>query len=558
MSDLFTYTVPNNGFWQSLIVLLAHGGGTVPTATLNGQSVTMVYNVGNGDCNNIYASNEYVGYLNNPTSGTFSLNKGGAYVADFVVFTVNDADISGNPIGAYYCTAHSPGSVNIAVSTTTPSANDLIVDWGVNGGIDLSSHGAGQTEFVKSNDSAVSYSVTGSYVQGSSTTNTLQGMSETWASGSGNFELQMVAIKSAASGPGTTTTSTYTYAGTGYANPHAVNQIANGQSTTTYSYDQNGNLSQKTTDGVTTTYLWDYANRLVALGSGGATTTYGYDAFGSRVFQTTATSTTIYPLKWYSVASSTGSGATYATTTEYVFNGDALVSTIDQQLASGVATGTAQTRYIHPDHLGSTNVVTNASGTVVQTLDYYPYGATRISTNLGGADSARKYIGQFSDISGLSYLNARYMDPSRGQNLTQDPAVLGGDPSLLSDPQQLNLYSYARGNPLILRDRGGKKVELVTRPVYSDAIGAHAFILITNNSAAAANLQGLPSTMQNPTRITLGGYTDNFVAGDLYKGINNSRDYDLSTSEYIERTEIVAPQQFEGNQTAFENAVILI
>ena len=83
----------------------------------------------------------------------------------------------------------------------------------------------------------------------------------------------------------------YSYAGTGYANPHAVTQIANGVSTTTYSYDQNGNLSQKTTDGVTTTYMWDYANRLMALGSGGATTTYGYDAFGSRVFQTTATST---------------------------------------------------------------------------------------------------------------------------------------------------------------------------------------------------------------------------------------------------------------------------
>ena len=150
----------------------------------------------------------------------------------------------------------------------------------------------------------------------------------------------------------------YSYAGTGYANPHAVTQIANGQSTTTYSYDQNGNLSQKTTDGVTTTYLWDYANRLIALGSGDATTTYGYDAFGSRVFQTTATSTTIYPFKWYSVASSTGSGAKYATTTEYIFNGDTLLSTSDQQFASGVATGTAQTSYIHPDHLGSTNVVT--------------------------------------------------------------------------------------------------------------------------------------------------------------------------------------------------------
>jgi len=96
---------------------------------------------------------------------------------------------------------------------------------------------------------------------------------------------------------------------------------------------------------------------------GVVTTTYGYDAFGSRVFQSTATTTTLYPFKWYSVASSTGTGAKYATTT------DSLVSTVDQQTASGAATGTAQTRFVHPDHLGSTNVVTNASGTVVQTLD---------------------------------------------------------------------------------------------------------------------------------------------------------------------------------------------
>jgi YD repeat-containing protein len=40
----------------------------------------------------------------------------------------------------------------------------------------------------------------------------------------------------------------HSYAGTGYANPNAVTQIATGQSTTTYSYDQNGNLVRKTTD----------------------------------------------------------------------------------------------------------------------------------------------------------------------------------------------------------------------------------------------------------------------------------------------------------------------
>src|SRR6516165_10331895 len=138
----------------------------------------------------------------------------------------------------------------------------------------------------------------------------------------------------------------YSYGGVTYANPDAVTQIANGLSTSTFTYDNNGNVTQKTTDGTTTTYVYDYANRLIALGVGGATTTYGYDAFGQRVLQTGTTSTYIYPFKWYSVASSTGTGAKYATTTEYLFNGDSLVSTTDQQTASGAATGTAQTRYI--------------------------------------------------------------------------------------------------------------------------------------------------------------------------------------------------------------------
>jgi len=132
----------------------------------------------------------------------------------------------------------------------------------------------------------------------------------------------------------------YSYAGTSYANPHAVTQLANGLSTTTCSYDQNGNLSQKTTDSVTTTYVWDYANRLIALGSGGATTTYGYDAFGSRVFQTTATSTTVYPFKWYSVTA-TSSGALYATTTDSYSNSNLSngVQRVQNYISSAVQSG---------------------------------------------------------------------------------------------------------------------------------------------------------------------------------------------------------------------------
>ena len=148
-----------------------------------------------------------------------------------------------------------------------------------------------------------------------------------------------------------------------------------------------------------------------------------------------------------------------------------LLSTIDQQFASGSATGTAQTSYIHPDHLGSTNVITNASGTVVATKDYYPYGGVRV--NSGSASLARGYIGQFADQSNLSYFEARYYEPTRGQFLSQDPTYLAvGNPAavkglskvdqnvLLTDPQALNSYSYGLNNPIKLKDKNGKFIDI--------------------------------------------------------------------------------------------------
>src|SRR6266853_1756561 len=261
----------------------------------------------------------------------------------------------------------------------------------------------------------------------------------------------------------------------GYANPDAVTQIANGLSTTTYAYDNNGNLTSAGTGTATTTYTYDYANRLISLFAGGATTTYGYDGFGARVIQTGTTTTTLYPFKWYSIASSTGTGAKYATTTSYMFNGDTLLATVDQQTAGGIATGTAKTRYVHPDHLGSTNVVTDENDNLVQTLDYYPYGATRVSVSTS-ANEKRKYIDQFSDDSGLSYLNARYYNPSQGQFLSQDPVFWSTKQNLI-DPQSVNTYSYAEGNPIVNRDPLGLALsDYVANPVPSNGFGYGAVI----------------------------------------------------------------------------------
>jgi len=135
--------------------------------------------------------------------------------------------------------------------------------------------------------------------------------------------------------------------------------------------------------------------------------------------------------------------------------------------AGGSSTSTVM-NYVSVDDLGGTNVVTNASGTVVETADYYPYGAIRLD-NATGTPQQRKYIGQQYDAgTQLSYLNSRYYSGSQGEFNSEDSSFLAmgnstrvqqltgqNQMALLANPQQLNPYSYSQDNPIIKSDPSG-------------------------------------------------------------------------------------------------------
>jgi RHS repeat-associated protein len=184
--------------------------------------------------------------------------------------------------------------------------------------------------------------------------------------------------------------------------------------------------------------------------------------------QVNGSTTTIYPNKYYSITSTTVGATTYATSTVYVWNGDTLIATIDQPMVNGAATGTAATRYIHPDHLGSTNIVTDESGNIVQDAEMYPYGETRLNQTTYPTNENRRFIGQFTDANSLQYLNARYLNSQQGQFYSEDPVFLAaGDQTklqnpagqsqqtFLTDPQSMNAYSYGRDNPEVNKDPSG-------------------------------------------------------------------------------------------------------
>jgi len=120
-----------------------------------------------------------------------------------------------------------------------------------------------------------------------------------------------------------------------------------------------------------------------------------------------------------------------------------------------VSADRSTTRYFLPDHLNSTNVVTDASGTLIQALDYYPYGSTRISQTTGGFNEQKQYVGQYTDPeTSLSYLQQRYYDGSKGVFLSEDPTFWSNQN--LADPQSLNSYSYGNDNPINRSDPTGQ------------------------------------------------------------------------------------------------------
>ncbi len=128
--------------------------------------------------------------------------------------------------------------------------------------------------------------------------------------------------------------------------------------------------------------------------------------------------------------------AVHEVTKYYEFNGQRIARRQD-----GVLT------YLHTDHLGSTLLETNSSGTMVGEHRYRAYGSRR-----GGDELAtdHRFTGQKLDGTGLYYYNARYYDPALGTFISPDPIV--PDPTNLLD---YNRYLYVRGRPLNMNDPSG-------------------------------------------------------------------------------------------------------
>jgi RHS repeat-associated protein len=112
-------------------------------------------------------------------------------------------------------------------------------------------------------------------------------------------------------------------------------------------------------------------------------------------------------------------------------------------------------QYYHPDHLGSTTVVTDASGSVLSRECYLPFGGTRFASTGGSPGREFGYGGKEKDReSGLYYYGARYYNPKLCRFITPDP--IGRMDVLTGFPQSANLYALASNNPVVAGDPTGR------------------------------------------------------------------------------------------------------
>jgi RHS repeat-associated protein len=141
--------------------------------------------------------------------------------------------------------------------------------------------------------------------------------------------------------------------------------------------------------------------------------------------------------------------------------------------SASFAQGSETVVYFHADAVGSTRLVTDANGVVVETHDYLPFGEPWASSGL----ETRRFGGKERDSeTGLDYFGARYYSSLNGRFTAVDPKM--DITQAVNDPQGWNRYAYARNNPFRFYDPDGRETQLLFGRYTNDNPFGHVAIAI--------------------------------------------------------------------------------
>ena len=308
--------------------------------------------------------------------------------------------------------------------------------------------------------------------------------------------------------------------------PQGYNTANNRITGTGWQYDNGvsnyrGNI---TADPAPNSYTYDAESRLTHYSGIGATTDYSYDGDGQRVKKVSG-----------------------ATTTVFVYDAEG-------ELAAEYTTpapGLGGRRFFSVDHLGSTRLITDAGGGVLERHDYRPFGdevtftAGQVRAGVAGygvdQGTREKFTGKVRDVeSGLDYFGARYLSGAQGRFTSPDLINLTNE-RLLKPSSTLNKYTYAQNNPLLFVDPDGQDAVL-----YYDASGltGHVMMLAYNQQTGDSAIKDYgPAGGPQPSNELI-----QFVGGpvDGVDDYNLPRSLDDLRQNYASLTVQTTPEAAQG------------
>jgi RHS repeat-associated protein len=214
-----------------------------------------------------------------------------------------------------------------------------------------------------------------------------------------------------------------------------------GSTTTTLSYDPNGNLSLENAGGLLTTYTWDGENRLITRAdptNGILTSTYF--ATGLRSSLVTPSTSTIYVRDGQNLLiEANSSGVTQAHYTDFPGQWGGLTS----QRRSGTSS------FYAFDLSSNARLLTSSSASQLATYLTDAFGLEKSIT--GSTTNSFLFsgeVGLYRDLANFLYARARYLSTVKGRWVSRDPK-----PNFSSIAR---VFGYARNSPLDLMDPSGQ------------------------------------------------------------------------------------------------------
>lgn len=275
------------------------------------------------------------------------------------------------------------------------------------------------------------------------------------------------------------------------AQPHAASSIEQNLfgwvEHRTYDYDTNGNQSgyDDLRTGELRRIVWDEENRVQRVVDDHGETRFRYNDAGDRVLKQSDDGYTAYVNQFHTNRNEEQG-------TNHIFIGATRIAAATMV----VAPEDDNEFFYHPNHLGSTQYVTNEQGVIYEHLEYFPFGETWVEEWRNAADRQpyRFTSKELDEETGLYYYGARYYDPRTSVWQSPDMLYASRPEADSHTPADLNLYGYVTNNPLKWLDPSGKYKVLGIHSNANDdaeATEGHAWISVYDSRTRRTETYGL-------------------------------------------------------------------